>query len=283
MNNTCKSWESLVTLLPPSDCWVEFWTNGSDKQKNLFLYTPTKKSERFHIWNCHVTKTKKGKNLLIWKFRVTMTKKDAYKTNKLQLQNHPLSFIHKNKSILLATSNIFRSPMAYNTTASLDKLTFTNSADFGKMLRQIRLIFLVQKWFQLLGCENQNFQEIRQQRVRNVPKSYNGRSRVQPVYAIEESADHCSRKICKRGKFVPSADNYNVQRHGWTIQTHSLGCWYNRQSKQKALCDSVAVQCGQTRKFYAHFPFLQGRRRTRSFKILSFWIISFKILSMYLM
>ena len=55
----------------------------------------------------------------------------------MQLQNHPLPFFHKNKPFLSATSILSRSPIAYNTTASLDKLTCTDYKDFGKCPRQI--------------------------------------------------------------------------------------------------------------------------------------------------
>ena len=79
---------------------------------------------------CHVTMTKTGKNLI--NCHVTMTKKDAYISNEMQLRNHFLAFIHKNKSLPSATSILPRSPMAYNTTASLDKLTCTDYVDFGK-------------------------------------------------------------------------------------------------------------------------------------------------------
>ena len=74
----------------------------------------------------------KKRNLLIWKCHVTRTKRDAYISNEMQLQNHSLTFIHKNKSVLSTTSILSRSPMAYNTTASLDKLTCTDYVDFGK-------------------------------------------------------------------------------------------------------------------------------------------------------
>ena len=50
----------------------------------------------------------------------------------MQLRNHSLTFIHKNKSLLSATSTLSRSLLAYNTTASLDKLFFTDYVDFGK-------------------------------------------------------------------------------------------------------------------------------------------------------
>ena len=75
---------------------------------------------------------KKGKNLLIWTSHVTMTKRDAYISNELQL-NIILQFsLTKNKSLLSATAILSRSPMAYNTTASLDKLTCTDYVNFGK-------------------------------------------------------------------------------------------------------------------------------------------------------
>ena len=47
------------------------------------------------------------------------------------LQNHSLTFLHKNKSLLSATGLLSGSPMAYNTTVSLDKLTCTDYMDFG--------------------------------------------------------------------------------------------------------------------------------------------------------
>ena len=50
----------------------------------------------------------------------------------MQLQNQYSTFIHINKSLLSATSILSCSSMAYNTTASLDKLTCTDYVDFGK-------------------------------------------------------------------------------------------------------------------------------------------------------
>ena len=52
--------------------------------------------------------------------------------NEMQLQNHSLTFFHKNKSLFSATSFLSRSPMTYNTTASLEKLTCTDYVDFDK-------------------------------------------------------------------------------------------------------------------------------------------------------
>ena len=79
-----------------------------------------------------MTKDKKGENLLLWKCHMTMTKKDAYVSKEMQLQNLSLAFLHKNESLPPATSILSRSPLAYNTTASLDHLTCTNYVDSGK-------------------------------------------------------------------------------------------------------------------------------------------------------
>ena len=61
-----------------------------------------------------------------------MTKRDANISKELQLQNHSSTFIHKNTSLFSANSILYRLPMAYNATASLDKLFCTDYVDFGK-------------------------------------------------------------------------------------------------------------------------------------------------------
>ena len=60
-----------------------------------------------------------------------MTEKHAFISNEMQLQNHALTFFHQNKSLPSAPRILSRSPMAYNTTASLNKLTCTDNVDFG--------------------------------------------------------------------------------------------------------------------------------------------------------
>ena len=122
------------------------------------------------------------------------------------------------------------------------------------MSRQIWTIFLVQKRFRLLGCKTQSIQGRWQQQVLICAKSYNGRGKFQAVYAIEESAGQCGRKVCKRGNIDASADTYNVQRHWWTTQTGSQGSWRSGPSKQKDLCDSAEVQCGQHWEFLCSSP-----------------------------
>ena len=86
--------------------------------------------------------------------------KHAYICNEMQLQNHSLSFFHKNKSLFSATSILSRSRMAYNTNASLDKLTCTDYVDFGKRQDQFGHFSWSKKGSNYLdGCKTQSIQE----------------------------------------------------------------------------------------------------------------------------
>ena len=77
-------------------------------------------------------KDRNRKNLIVLKCHVTLTEIHAYKNNYMQIQNHSLAFIQKHKSLLSATSSPSCSLMAYNATASLEKLTCADYVDFGK-------------------------------------------------------------------------------------------------------------------------------------------------------
>ena len=85
--------------------------------------------------------------------------------------------------------------MAYKTSASLDKLICTDYVDFGKSQDRFGQFCWAKNDSKSFGCETRSFQNSWQQRVPNGTKSYNGRTRFQPLDAIEESDDHCSRKF----------------------------------------------------------------------------------------
>ena len=70
--------------------------------------------------------TKKGKRIHIWKYHVTLARTKAV------TQIFVLLSFSKINSLLSATSILSRSPMAYNTTETLEKLTCTNYVDVGK-------------------------------------------------------------------------------------------------------------------------------------------------------
>ena len=73
--------------------------------------------------------TRKEKNILIWKYHVTVARtKAATYTSQIIVQLH----FSKINSLLSATIILSRSPTAYNTTETLDKLVSTDYVDFGK-------------------------------------------------------------------------------------------------------------------------------------------------------
>ena len=83
----------------------------------------TKRRKNLLLWKGRATMTEKGKNLLLWKCHATIAKKVVYVSNELQLLKLSSSFIVRSYSLLSATSILSRSPMAYNSTVSLECLT----------------------------------------------------------------------------------------------------------------------------------------------------------------
>ena len=116
----CKSWGLFVTYWLPSEYRVVILTNESEKVSfHLWLYRLTKKGKNDHLWKCHVTITKKRKNLLKIKYRVTLASTKAKTFSSQIIVEFSFS---KNNPLLSTTSLLSRSPMAYNTTKTLDKL-----------------------------------------------------------------------------------------------------------------------------------------------------------------
>ena len=153
----------------------------SEKRKDYyFLYKSTQKEKRFYNWKCHVT----------------MTEKDGYTSKELQLQNHSLTFIHKNNtSILLTTSILSRSPMAHTTTASLDNLTCTDNVDFGKC----------QERFGQLSCakNDSNFSDVK---LKVFEKDDNQEFRLVQNLTLGEAVFNQFMRL--RNQLVIAAENY---------------------------------------------------------------------------
>ena len=112
--------------------------------------------------------------------------------NILQLQNHFLTSIHKTKSLFSATSFLSCSPIVSNTTTSSDKEICGDSVDCGRWK---------DRFGRFLSSEKDSIVKMKiskkgdNKSVPNGAKSYNGRGTFQPICAIEQSADHCSRKL----------------------------------------------------------------------------------------
>ena len=72
------------------------------------------------------------------------------------------------------------------------------------------------------------------------------------------------KKLLER-KFNPSADTYNVQRHGQTTQIGSQVNSRSGPNKQKSLCDTTAVHCGKTESSYAQARFFARKKEDEKF------------------
>ena len=258
--NLYKSWESLVTLQLPSclpyanslllrrflNKWI--WKTSFF----YFLYKPTKKRNKFLIWKCQVTMPKKGKNLLIWTSHVTMTKRDTCISNETQLKII-LQFSFTKTYTSFSYQHFISFTHGLQQYCFLGQVNLYRLCGFWQMSRQIWTIFLVEKRFQLLGCKTQSIQEKWQERVPTGPKSYNGRGRFQPVYAIEESTGEFSKKICSRRKFGPVLIPTMSKHMDEQLKlAHKVVDVVDRANKD--LCDSVAVQCGQAWEFLCSNP-----------------------------
>ena len=137
----------------------------------------------------------KGKNLLIWKCHVIRTKKDAYISIEMQLQNIS-SNSTKINHFFSATSFLSRSPMAYNTTTSMDKLTCTNYVDFGNCQDRLGQFFwskndsnhLVVKFEVFMKDDNKEFRLVQNLTMGEADFNQLMRLRNQLVNAAENFA-----------------------------------------------------------------------------------------------
>ena len=177
------------------------------KNKILLLFVQTyQKGKRLHLWKCHVTMTVERKNLLIWISHVTVIKKDAYVSNEMQLHRHTLTFIHKNKSLLSATSILSRSPIAYNTTVLLEKLTWTDYVDFGRCQDRFGQL-----------CWSKNISNYLDVKLRVFKKDYNKKFRL--VQNLTKGEADFNQIMRLRNQLVIAAGHF-AGRKIWPQ------CWY---------------------------------------------------------
>ena len=85
---------------------------------------------------------KEKKQKFIWKYNMALARTKAVSYSSQIIVQLPFSKVN---SLLSATNILSRSPMACNTTASLDKLTCTDYVDFGKSSDRFGRFFLEQK------------------------------------------------------------------------------------------------------------------------------------------
>ena len=91
--------------------------------------------------------------------------------------------------------------MASDTTASMDKLTCPDYVDFGKCQDRFGRFSWSKNDSNYMDKQRKGFEKD-EKRFSTSTKSYNGRVRVQIIYAIEESTRLCHKNLWRRVKFV---------------------------------------------------------------------------------
>ena len=218
------------------------------KRYQYFLYEPNKKGKRFHKWKWHVKMTKKGKILPIWKCHLTITKKHAYISIEWQLQTLFLTFIHKNKPLLSATSTPSCSPMAYNILLPWKILFVPTMWTLGNANTGLDSFF----WFQ----NHSNYLDVKLK----VSIEYDNKE-FRLVQNLTQEEANFSQFMQLRIQLVSAAEKLPREENFSSVVTPKLakdtdeqlkfshGGWRSGPSKQKDLCESAAVQCGQARVF----------------------------------
>ena len=140
-------------------------------------------------------------------------KKDAYISNAMRLQNLSLTSIHKNKSLLSATSILSHSAKAYNTTASLDTLTCIDYVEFGKRQDNFSRISLSKNDSNYLDLILKSSKEDDNKEFRLVQNLTVGEPDFDQFMRLRNQLVIATKNFAREQKLVPSANTYNVRRH----------------------------------------------------------------------
>ena len=171
--------------------WNGFWTKEYEKKVILFLYKPTKNG--IFTWPWPKRKESSTTSQPNNETSCDHNQKRCVHERKFAASR---SFFNFTSQKLITTFSFQRpKPKGSQQYCFVIQTHLCKLCGLSKMRRENESTFLVQKRFQLFGSETQNQQETLQQRLSSDPKPYNGRSRFQPVLAVEESAAHCSKKL----------------------------------------------------------------------------------------
>ena len=210
--------------------------------------------------------TKKGQSFPIWKCHVTIAKKDEYIGNELQLQNLSLTFIHKNKSLLSATSIQSRSPMSYNTTASLGKLNCTNYVDFAKCQNRFGQFFWSKNDSNYLKVKLKVFKKGDNKEFRLVQNLTMGETDFNQFMRWRNWMVFAAEKYAREENLSPMViqtlfkDMDEQLKLAYKVGRHS------GRSKQKDLYDCIAVQCGEATGFLCSVRLFARKKEDKKFQ-----------------
>ena len=165
--------------------------------------------------------TKNGKNILLWKYHVTLARTKAVTYSSpiiVQL------FFSKINTLLSATSILSRSPMAYNTSAFLDKLACTDFVDFGKSQDRFGRF----SW----SKSDSNYLDIKLKVFKREDKNADFRLRQNPSMGEVDF----NQLIRQRNQLVVAADNYLREQNLSPVLQYTL---YKDMEEQLKLVHKV--------------------------------------------
>ena len=114
--------------------------------------------------------------------------------------------------------------MAYNTTATFDKLDCTDYVDFGKCQERFGQFFWTKNDSNYLDIKLKVFKrEDKKAEFRLRQNLLIGEADFNHFFSIKNSSSCCSRQLSQRTKFVTSSSIYTVQRHGGATEVCSQG------------------------------------------------------------
>ena len=122
----------------------------------------------------------------------------------MQLQTLFLTFIHKNKSLLSATRIIPRSPMDYNSTASLDKLTCTDYKEFGKGQDRFGQSFWYKNDSNILDVKLKVFKKIDNKKSRLVRNLTKGEANFNQFMQLRNQLVNAAENFGREGTLTPT-------------------------------------------------------------------------------
>ena len=214
----------------------------------------------------------------IKKHHVTLNENQAFICDTRQLQYRFSTLIFKKKSNFLVSSFLCRSTITYNATALSDRLTCTDSVDFGKCQDRFensigpKLIPItwmyywkfwkkddnkVSEWYKILQCDEQ---------ISASSCDWEISGSLQPKTSTES-------KICLQCW-------YQECPKAWTNKSNWLTNWLTKWTEQIETfmwlwCSTIWTS---QRVLKLQSKYLQGKKRTKNFNNLSMWIKSCRVL-----
>ena len=236
------------------------------QNKFFIVFVQTfQKEKSIPLWKFNETMIKKRKNLVVWECHLTVIKKEAFKSNGLQLLNHSLSFFLKNCSLLSATCVLSPSSIVYNTTASLDDLTWTDYVNFGKTQNRFGQFFplkgtLTISMSNILCSGETTTKTFARSKISEWEKAVSASSCYWGIRRSLQQKTLIQRKKCLH---LCCQDCPKTWMDNWNCLTRLLTYWTEQIETLMWLC------CGTVwTSQRVHLPkseYLQGKRMARSF------------------